>query len=343
MNNKLIDSESGAATVLTPTFCCFSVCDSCVLRCKMCFKWKDDIFIKPDENMLTLAEWKSCALSLKQFALDDFMINFGGGEVLMVPWILELVSFCHGLKFKTNIATNGFLVDEAMSKKMHEVGLDYIIISLDSLDEVTHDSLRGKTGVYQRVIRAIDLIHQNAENVKIGLCSIIMEQTLAGIIELAQWAQKNEKVELIYFMSVMQPNNTYPNQQWYLEDFKDLWPKDIKKVTQVIDELIRLKKSGYKIGDTIVQLEAYKAYFLNPENYVKKSSCNINRAVHVSSIGDVFMCYNFERLGNLREKRLKDLWVSDFASKIRHQIKDCKQNCHFLLNCNFEDVEDHIK
>jgi len=337
MDSKIINPKSELFTALLPTFCCFSICDNCVLHCQMCFKWKDDIFIKQDQKALTLEDWKSCALSLREFTPGDFLINFGGGEVLMVPWIFELIYFCHKLKFRTNIATNGFLIDEDMSIKMHKAGLDYILISLDSLNESTHDTLRGKPGVYKNVIRAIDLVNQNAKNVKIGICSILMEPTLDGIIELAEWAQKNEKIELIYFMALMQPNNTHPEQNWYLGDFNRLWPKDFKKVEQVVDQLIHLKKKGYKIGDTIAQLEAFKSYFLNPGTYVKKSSCNINRAVHISSIGDVFMCYNLEKLGNLREKSLNNLWESDLASGIRLKIKDCKQNCHFLLNCNFED------
>jgi len=337
MDNKLISSQAEVFTALSPTFCCFSICDKCILRCQMCFKWKDDLFIKQDQKALSLDDWKSCAVSLKQFAPDDFLINFGGGEVLMVPWIFKLVSFCHNLKFRTNIATNGFLIDKTIAARMNKAGLDYIIISLDSLEESTHDTLRGKSGVYKKVIGAIDLVNQNAKNVKIGICSIIMEQTIDGIVELAQWAQKNEKIELIYFMVVMQPNNTHSNQQWYLEDFSSLWPKDFKNVKQGINTLIDLKKKGYKIGNTVLQLEAFKSYFLNPRNYVKQSACNINRAVHISSVGDVFMCYNLEKIGNIRTKPLKDLWESDMASEIRIKINNCKQNCHFLLNCNFAE------
>lgn len=320
-----------------PTFSCFSLCDECVLRCQMCQKWKDDLSISSECKLMELDEWKKCAVSLKEFAPENFVINFGGGEVTMVPWLFELVGFCHDLGFVTNVATNGFLIDEAMVTRINDSKLDYINLSLDSLNENIHDTIRGRSGVYPKVMRAIDLIAERAPETKICITSVLMEPTFKGMPELVKWAQNNDKISIIGLMALMQPNNTKPDDQWYNHDFKPLWPKDYELTVRILDELIDFKQKGFKISNKIKNLQALKKYFYDPMTYVKKAACNTDQAVHISSVGDMFMCYEFPRMGDVREKDIKTLWESDAAVEIRKDIQKCRQNCHFLLNCNFED------
>ncbi len=329
-NNKTQDNA------IVPTFSCFTLCDNCVLQCRMCYKWKPDLFIKPERQKMELTDWKKCALSLQKIAPDDFVVNFGGGEVTTVPWLFEIVSFCRDLGFKTNIATNGFLIDEAMARKIGESGLDYINISLDSLDEATHDSLRGVKGVYANVMRAIDLVNKYAPSTQISICTIMMEQTLSGVPELVRWIQDNPKVAMIYLMAIMQPNNTQGDPLWYKNEFAGLWPKNPSRAAQVIDEVIAFKEKGYKIANRVEHLRAYKTYFFDPRSYVKKKACNIDRALHISSVGDVFMCYRYAKIGDVREDSVENIWTNDLARQVRGQIKECRENCHFLLNCNFD-------
>lgn len=335
VKEKTINQNRNGSPV--PTFSCFTLCDNCILRCRMCEKWKPDIYIKPERKQLTLDDWKKCAVSLRKIVPDDFVINFGGGEVTTVPWLFDIVSFCHDLGFKTNIATNGYLIDEEKARKMSESGLDYVNISLDSLDASLHDELRGVKGTYAKAIKAIELINEFAPNTQISLCSIMMAQTIDGMKALVEWAQANEKVAMIYLMAIMQPNNTMAGPQWYKNEFRHLWPQDYDKVENTINALIELKEKGFKISNPVEHLQAYKTYFLDPKTYVKKSSCNIDHAIHISSVGDVFMCYSHDKIGDVREGLIEDLWSSDKAADIRNQIKNCQENCHFLLNCNFKD------
>ncbi|MBU4305293.1 MAG: radical SAM protein [Candidatus Omnitrophica bacterium] len=319
-----------------PTFSCFTLCDNCVLKCRMCYKWQPDLYIKPERKQLGLEDWKRCAISLKKIAPENFVVNFGGGEVTTMPWLFDIVSFCHELGFKTNIATNGFLVDAALVCKMHASGLDYVNISLDSLNETTHDMLRGVKGVYKKVMQAIKLIHSHAPQTQISICSIMMEPSLEGIVQLVRWVQENPKVAMIYLMAIMQPNNTHADPLWYENKFNHLWPKDAVRAAEIIDEVIALKQKGYKIANRVEHLHAYKTYFFDPRAYVKKSACNIDCAVHISSVGDVFMCYRYAKIGDVREGDLENIWTNDLAAQVRVQIHECRENCHFLLNCNFD-------
>jgi len=59
--------------------------------------------------------------------------------------------------------------------------------------------------------------------------------------------------------------------------------------------------------------------------------------LHVSSVGDVFICFQWGKLGNIKSDRLDILWNANRAETIRKDIAGCRRNCHFLINCFFED------
>ncbi len=319
-------------------FSCFGITDDCILKCRMCHKWKEDIFIKNRAKLPALKDWERCVSSLRDITDDSFQINFGGGEPLLNKETLELVRFCKSKRFKTNIATNGYVIDEIMAKRIADAGLDSIIISLDSLNRDTHDYLRGVSGVFDRVMDAIKYLDKYCNGIYKGICCAIYERNLDNVLNLMEWADNDPRINSIYFMACMQPNNTLPDAGWRKKkEFGFLWPKDSVKVSAVIDELIRHKKNNSKITNQIRQLEAFKLYYQSPERFVKNTKCNMDSAVHISSCGDIFLCYRHPLLGNIQRDDLAKVLDSEKADQVRQDISNCKDNCHFLLNCFFKD------
>ena len=319
-------------------FSCFGIADDCMLKCKMCHKWKEDIFIKKSTLDTTLKDWKNCVYSLRSITKDSFQINFGGGEPFLKKDLLELVRFCKSKNFNTNIATNGYLIDEEMAKRISDSGLDSLIISLDSLNEDTHDYLRGVKGVYQKVMDAIGYLDKFCDGLYKGICCAIYGANLDDVAKLAEWVDKDDRLNSIYFMAAMQPNNTPLDAGWYRRDeYNLLWPRDPSKACSVVDEVIRLKKNGSKITNQVCQLEAFKLYYQSPERFVKNTKCNMDSAVHISSCGDIFLCYRHALLGNIHTDDLAKVLYSEKAGQIRQDIANCKNNCHFLLNCFFKN------
>lgn len=319
-----------------PNFCCLGVTDDCLLRCKMCYKWQRDIFTKDGEDIPSLFQWKDAIASLRKITQEGFLINFGGGEPLLKDGILDLVRFAADLGFKTNIATNAFLIDENMAKKIAGSGLSKINISLDSFKETTHDCIRGAGGVFAKAMKAIEYLHRYCPNLEVGICCVISQINIDDTIELTEIIEDDNRLKWIYFMAIMQPNNTTPDLEWYKNEFNYLWPKDIKRVRSTINRLIELKNKGYKIANQASQLKAFESYFADPRKFIKVAGCNLSRAVHVSSTGDVFICFLWEKLGNIKSDRIEDLWRSGKAEAIRRDVAGCKNNCHFLINCFFE-------
>ncbi len=330
-----INKDEGES--LKPRFCCIAPTDYCMLRCKMCNKWQEKI-PSPDE-VPTLDEWKKFISGLRELVEKDFEIDFGGGEVLSLPGILDIVKFAKDQGFKTIMASNGYLIDADMARRIADSGLDAISISLDSVNPELHDKMRGVKGVYQRVMTALDNLTKYSPATRKGLCCIIMNENMNDLVNLVHWADKNDKVDWLYFMSVVQPNYSGPLTDNWLDEYKYLWPKDTKKLLSVIDELISLRKNGSKVSNREEHLRAYKAYFNNPQKFVNKAKCIIGgRAISVNTYGFIQLCLFKDFIGNIRENDIRELWRSQDADLIRKKINECKTNCHLLLNCCY--IED---
>jgi MoaA/NifB/PqqE/SkfB family radical SAM enzyme len=324
--------------ILQPSFCCVAATDYCMLRCKMCNKWSEP-GPKPGESP-TLAEWKNFLSGFRELVDAGFEMDFGGGEALSMPGMLEMVKHAKALGFRTTLASNGYLIDSELAKKIANSGVDAISLSLDSYNPEVHDKMRGVKGVHQQVINAIDNLTRYSPQTKKGLCCIIMNENLDEILQLVEWADRNKKVDWIYFMVVVQPNYSGPLTDDWKDEYSYLWPKDKTKVIALLDELIRLKQNGSKVSNRIEHLRAYKAYFNNPQKLVNKAKCIVGgRAISVNAYGFVQLCLFKDFIGNIRKDDIRELWHSQNAELIREKVDACKTNCHLLLNCCYIEDE----
>lgn len=314
--------------------CDLVVTENCMLRCKMCHIWK---YNRNDEQ-LSLKDYMDFMSSLKEFVGDKIQIQFVGGEPLMKKGIIDLISYAAGLSFSTTITTNGFLIDEKIADKIIQSGLNTIGFSLESLKEDKHDYLRGARGVYKRIMDTLGYLGKYSPvSLRIFISSIIMGINLDDLIELAEWVNRNERLNFIYFQAMMQPFAMPDDDNWYRnEKLMFLWP-DADKVKETLEELIRLKRNGYKINNPVAQLEMFKSYFRNPQQFIKRTKCNLGyKSFTVLPDGNIFLCLSMQPIGNIKIDKIEKILFSETANKVREQIAQCINNCKLMINCFFE-------
>lgn len=326
-----------------PAFCCLVITDRCMLECKMCYKWK-----KTATHLAScepgIEDWKRFIASLRRFVKGEFCINFAGGEPLISNKTLELIEYASGAGFDTLLTTNGFLIDEDMAKKINNSGLKHIFISLDSLNEATHDFIRGVRGTHQRAMKAIEYLYQHNKNLRLKIATIIMEKNLGELLSLARWVIEDERVCSINFQAITHPLGTVFDDEWYNKaEYNFLWPKDFKKVQYALGELIELKRESQKIDNPVSQFKIFKSYFENPrEFFIKNVGCHsqiYKRSVNVNSSGQVYICFDMESIGNIKEDDfdVEKLWYSPRGDLSRNSIKNCRKNCESMVNCNYDE------
>lgn len=338
-----------AQKIKKPKACVLLLTLECTLRCRMCNLWRNDEtkIIRP-----VLDEWKGFIASLEGFSEPGFNVIFGGGEPLLFPdMLMELISFCHERGLRTSLATSGYFINKEMAQRLVSSGLDYIALTLYSLNKNTHNFLRGMPDSYERLMQAIGYLDSLRTKLEIAIDTVIMAPNLKEIIELARWINKDTRIQSIFFQAVVQPFHSRPLEEWYKsEEYNFLWPKEIKEIDFVIDELVRLKErisrgQRDKINNPVSQLRLFKSYFRNPADFVKKFNCNVTNpdAFTVSPDGSVNLCPYMLSIGNIKENGIMQIWYSKEAQARREEIALCKKNCHHIINCWYEEEDPHKK
>ena len=123
----------------TPYTVLIDISDSCNLRCKYCFRYDTSIGAE-DYRKNRLMDWETFQIvveQLKEFPSQIKRIALShNGEPLCNRKLPQMVSYIKnaGLTGRTEIHTNGLLLDKQDIEELCEAGIDRVVISLQGLD-----------------------------------------------------------------------------------------------------------------------------------------------------------------------------------------------------------------
>ncbi len=123
---------------------------ACNINCIHCYrdagtKRSDELNTQEGKNLLT------------QIARAGFKIMIlSGGEPLLRPDIYELISHAKSCGMRPVIGTNGTLMTKEAAVNLKAAGLAVAGISIDSLDQSTHDHFRGCSGAWEQTLSGIE-------------------------------------------------------------------------------------------------------------------------------------------------------------------------------------------
>ncbi len=300
-----------------PNFIDVRITIRCNLRCQQCPEW----MWAPKEELSTDV-WKRVILDIRKY-IGSYFLRFYGGEPFCRSDLLELVNFCSRNDICSFITTNGTFLDKSMVTELAKNQIGLINISLDGMRLETHDKLRGVQGTYQKVMKAIECLQGK---VPIQIDTTIMNDNLDEIIDLSQFAYKN-KIPISFqgLMNFMKRDDPLGHC---------LFPKEPKKTSYIIDELIRRKRYNTSIVNSYIQLTHLKLYYQHPSNLRKKYCRAIyNNRLTIEQKGDVFICCWFKPIGNLVQNSLRDIWHSKIAAQIREEMKKCSTTSCLVMRC----------
>ncbi len=112
----------------------------CNLACVHCYSDSAD---REYSGELTTREAKAMIDDLSQFAVPVLLMS--GGEPLIREDIFELAEYAGAQGLRTVFSTNGTLINKEIARKIREVGVSYVGISLDGMKE-NNDRFRGRKG-----------------------------------------------------------------------------------------------------------------------------------------------------------------------------------------------------
>ncbi|MHB1274538.1 MAG: radical SAM protein [Candidatus Humimicrobiaceae bacterium] len=236
----------------------------CNLKCIHCPFWKS--------SKKQSLGWKEIKTILKKLYDDGVrIVIFEGGEPLL--WkdpvenknINDVIDFSKKYFFSTAITTNGTL-------NFSDIRSDIIFISLDGLEAV-HNNIRGN--VFNLII---DNIKKNNKSKKIIINITISKINLGDVAQLIKFLQG-----VVFGITI---------QFFYPYEGVENLSLDLAEKEKLINEIIALKKEGYKILDCAAALkkmirnnwkcEDYLVVSVDPDGKINYGCYLKNRAKNIS-------------------------------------------------------------
>ncbi|MBO4291532.1 MAG: radical SAM protein [Lachnospiraceae bacterium] len=245
-------------------------------------------------------------------------ITLSGGEPLTRKDTPELVKRLSGNGVIVNIITNGWLLNGKMAQKLKDSGISTVAISIDGTPAI-HDKIRKK-GAFEHARQAF---HAMAElGIETGAVTTITKQNIDILSDLKEeligMGVKTWQVQLGLPMG-----NLKERPDWLLEP---------AQVRDVIDFCYSTAKEGririypadcigyYSKKDLETRRISYRA-----DSYALWDGCNAGvRGFGILHNGDILGCTSIRSKefieGNIRERRLREIWEDENAFSWRRQL-----------------------
>lgn len=316
---------------------------TCNLSCRHCYMSSE---AKKYENEMTTEEAKKFIDDLAEFNVP--VLLFSGGEPLLRPDFFELATYAAQRGVRPTLSTNGTLITREVAKKIKDIGVGYVGISLDGLREV-NDKFRGKDGAFAAAMQGI----QNCVAVgqRVGLRFTINHHNLEELDNIFDFIEE-ENIDRVCFYHLV-----YSGRGNAMMD-EDVTPEESRKAMDIIIRRTRdFEERGLKKEILTVDNHCDGVYMylkaLSEGNdklaqqikgYISMNGGNRSGIAfgEVDPLGYVHpdQFTQHHTFGNVRERKFGDIW-QDESHAIMAGLKDRKtllkgrcRACKFLDNCN---------
>lgn len=279
----------------------------CNARCKMCNIWQIE---KPEElNRETFYN----------LGKDLLYINLSGGEPFIRTDLPEIVKIINEVapKAKIIISTNGLLsglIVDTMKKILEIDSRVGVRVSLDGLED-NHDRIRGVGGIYQKAVRTLnDLSELGVKDLGIGFT--LMDANPGDVKPLYEWAKENNWQ---FSISAVQNSNIYFNK-------KDNTLGPLDEIISSIDYIIKRELESWSVKRWLRAYYFYglKYYLLTGERLIPSGAAA--DSVFIDAGGEVYPSNLIdEKIGNINDKNLEELWSSKNIREIREKLQNKKE------------------
>ncbi len=148
----------------------------CNLKCVHCYAHAKNISF---DNELSTVEGKELIDDLAEFGVP--VILFSGGEPLVRKDLPELAAYAVQKGMRAVISTNGTLITPQIAQILKDIGLSYVGISLDGMEEI-NDRFRGVRGAFRSALKGIE--NCKKAGIKVGLRFTVNKSNAGQIPEI---------------------------------------------------------------------------------------------------------------------------------------------------------------
>jgi radical SAM protein with 4Fe4S-binding SPASM domain len=243
-------------------------------------------------------------------ALGCEKVTLSGGEPTLSPYWEALAVEGARLGVRVNMITNGLAADRGLVKRARAVGLRGLGVSLDGLEEA-HDRLRGRRGMYRRVMDLLD--DGAAEGLPIGVITTIWKGNLDDLETMA------ELLEGRVYVWQVQLGESMGN----LKDrgFEQVTPRDLLEIVPTLARIATANRLPLRVADNIGYYGPHEPRLRSkPGSAASRAwrGCKAGlRHLGIEADGGVKGCLSLQSVktteGNLQREALADIWFREGA------------------------------
>ncbi len=159
----------------------WNVTRACNLNCVHCYARSTE---KTGEKELSTPQAMAVIDDLAEFGSPVILLS--GGEPMMRPDIIDIAAYAVNKGLRAVISTNGTLIDRQKAEDLKTIGLSYVGVSLDGMEEV-HDRFRRKKGAFKDALKGIRNCQE--AGIKVGLrftMNRLNRQEISSIFDLLE-------------------------------------------------------------------------------------------------------------------------------------------------------------
>lgn len=170
----------------------------CNMHCKHCRA--EDL----SRKMINEKQMKKILEFINKVKGDEFKLTFSGGEPLMNKNLYNYICMAkeYGIE-QIVITTNASLMTDELLNKLNNLNLKFLCIqvSIDSIDEESHDSFRNYKGAFRKCCELLEKI-QKYDNIYSSIRMTVTSNTLSEIDSMIEFAIA-KKVKILGIGSVI--------------------------------------------------------------------------------------------------------------------------------------------
>ncbi len=253
---------------------------------------------------------------LKDLGIVELVLS--GGDPLLRDDIGEIIDYATK-RFITTVYDNGSM---ALKKIDLLRDVDFVAISIDSLDEKKNDFIKAVPGAFKRAFETVEALHK--EGVKVSVTPTISQQNLYEIVDITNYF--TAKGIPVWYCLYSYDTSVDSKQLFRIGKVNnDFVITDKQAMVKLCDQLIEMKKKNRNILMTTQLLKTLRRLYEDDTRIWKCQA--LSNFLVVDHLGRIAGCHSHNFAGSVFD--LPKKWKSPEFNQLRKTYHDCTQ-CNYL-------------
>jgi MoaA/NifB/PqqE/SkfB family radical SAM enzyme len=276
---------------------------------------------------------------LKELGVID--IVFSGGNPLLRDDIDEILEYASRF-FVTTVYDNGSM---ALQKIDALRNVDFVAISLDTLDQKKNDHIKGVKGSWRRAVKTIEKLHE--EGISVGVSPTISQFNIHEIVDLTKYF--SERGIPVWYCLYSHDTTAESEQLFKIGKLDDEFEiADREAMVRLCDTLTEMKKKNSNIFITTETLKAIKRLYSDGKRVWKCRA--LQNFFMIDHRGRVAGCHLRKPVVSIFD--LPKAWSTDSFNALRKVYSECNRciylcyivySLHGSVKGNFQILQDRWK